>query len=54
MPFDADKNEQKRAAREMINMVMAMNQTRLKQTPIDCFHLPSVSESSADAAPLRR
>jgi hypothetical protein len=37
MPFEADKKEQKRAAREMINMVMAMNQTTLKNTPIDCF-----------------
>lgn len=37
MPFDADKKEQKRTAREMINMVTATNQTTLKQMPIDCF-----------------
>lgn len=37
MPFEADKKEQKATARQMINMVTAMNQTTLKKTPIDCF-----------------
>lgn len=37
MPFEADKKEQKGTARQMINMVTAMNQTTLKKTPIDCF-----------------
>jgi hypothetical protein len=37
MPFDADKKQQKRTARDMINLVTAMNHTTLKQTPIDCF-----------------